>query len=152
MNPYNKGTCGKNCQVKYDENFKAGKGSTWNDYFWCNARFGVTIGENTLIGPFVIIQSVNHTIKNIDIVQNANNRVAWCSEDLSKRITGKEIKIGDDCWIGARVIILSGSVIPDKCVIGAGAIITKSNSKSLESGDIIVSDTKLRILDNRKNK
>lgn len=35
------------------------------------------------------------------------------------------IRIGDDVWIGCRATVLKGSVIPDGCVIGAGALITK---------------------------
>ena len=35
------------------------------------------------------------------------------------------VKIGDDVWIGRRVIILPGVTIGDGCIIGAGAVITK---------------------------
>ena len=149
--PYNRGSNGDHCKVSYRDNFKIGKGSTYNYYFWYNARYGVCIGENTLIGPFVIIHSVNHVIKNIEIEQNANDENSWCKNDRSKRITRERIKIGNDVWIGARVIILAGSIIPDKCIIDAGTIITKSNCKSIEIGDIVVSENKLRILKNRKD-
>jgi len=35
------------------------------------------------------------------------------------------IKIGDDVWIGARAIILSGVSIGSGVIIGAGAVVTK---------------------------
>ena len=38
----------------------------------------------------------------------------------------KPVYIGDDCWIGRRVIILPGVKIGKGCIIGAGAVVTKS--------------------------
>jgi maltose O-acetyltransferase len=35
------------------------------------------------------------------------------------------IHIGDDVWIGARVIILPGVNIGSHCIIGAGSVVTK---------------------------
>ena len=58
---------------------------------------------------------------------NTNNHSFKNSElPLSKQggIT-KEIQIGSDVWIGARVIILSGVKIESRVVIGAGSIVTK---------------------------
>jgi acetyltransferase-like isoleucine patch superfamily enzyme len=146
--PMNIGHNGAHTKVIYDENFKCGKGSTYNDYFWCNARGGVTIGTNTLIGPNVTIVSTNHIIKNIGIEQNANDENSWCGGG-SKRLEHKHVIIGDDVWIGAGCIVLAGSNIPDKCVIGAGVTITESNSKRLSRGDIVVMNAPLRVLGNR---
>lgn len=38
----------------------------------------------------------------------------------------KPIKIGNDVWIGTRVIILPDVVIGDGSIIGAGAVVTHS--------------------------
>ena len=38
---------------------------------------------------------------------------------------GGGVKIGNDCWIGAGVIILSGVTIGECSVVGAGAVVTK---------------------------
>ncbi|WP_082204186.1 CatB-related O-acetyltransferase, partial [Dysgonomonas sp. HGC4] len=38
----------------------------------------------------------------------------------------KEIKIGNDVWIGAGVIILDGVEIGDGAIIGAGAVVAKN--------------------------
>lgn len=35
----------------------------------------------------------------------------------------REIHIGDNCFIGARSIILPGTVIGDNCIIGAGSVV-----------------------------
>lgn len=37
----------------------------------------------------------------------------------------KPVKIGNDCWFGAGVIVCSGVTIGNNCVIGAGSIVTK---------------------------
>lgn len=37
----------------------------------------------------------------------------------------KEVVIGDDVWIGRRVIILPGIKIGNGVIIGAGAVVTK---------------------------
>ena len=152
LKPYNIVTpdrFGKHCVINYGENFKIGCGSTYNDYCWFNARFGIIIGENTLIGPRVLIHSANHVIRNIDIEQNATGPGSWCQENGGMRVTGELVTIGSDVWIGANVTILAGAGIPDKCVIAACATITKSNSKLLKRGDVVANDVKLRILSNR---
>lgn len=151
MKAYNTGQSGNDIIYKYRQNLKIGKGSTFNDRCIINARYGIEIGENTLIGYSVVILSVNHVIKNIEIEQNATDKNSWCHKKNSKRITGKKIIIGNDVWIGSNCIILPGAVIPDKCVIGAGVIVTEKNSKILKKGDIVVNDVKLRILNNREN-
>ena len=128
--------------INYIDNFRMGKGSASNDRCWFNARYGIFIGKNTLIGPNVLIQTVDHVIKDFNIEQNSQRR---------NRVEGKKVVIGDDVWIGANVLILKGSFIPDKCVVGAGTLITEKNCRDLKPGDIVVNDIKLRKLSNRKN-
>ncbi|KAI9675406.1 MAG: hypothetical protein M1817_001310 [Caeruleum heppii] len=38
---------------------------------------------------------------------------------------GKEIEVGEDCWIGGNVIILPGVKIGDGATVGAGSVVTK---------------------------
>jgi maltose O-acetyltransferase len=38
---------------------------------------------------------------------------------------GKPVIIGDDVWIGGSAIICPGVSIGEKCVIGAGSVVTK---------------------------
>jgi len=40
---------------------------------------------------------------------------------------GREITVGEDCWIAGNVIILPGVTIGDGCTIGAGSVVTKVN-------------------------
>lgn len=74
----------------------------------------IDIGENVLIGSDVSIISYNHGI---------------CPESnipyKDQKLIPESIKIGDNCWIGDKVVITAGSVIGKGCVIGAGSVVTK---------------------------
>ena len=71
----------------------------------------VTIGDNVMIGPNVLITTVGHPIS----LAGRKKRLAHA----------KEIKIGSYVWIGGNVVILEGVTIGDNVVIGAGAVVTK---------------------------
>ncbi len=77
------------------------------------ARKGVEIGDNTLIGGNVKILDNDFHPLEID-KRNSDNK---------EFIRSKEIKIGDNCFIGCNAIILKGTVIGDGCVIGAGSVV-----------------------------
>lgn len=36
-----------------------------------------------------------------------------------------DIRIGNDVWLGARVVVTAGVSIGDGCIVGAGAVVTK---------------------------
>jgi acetyltransferase-like isoleucine patch superfamily enzyme len=99
--------------VEHRKNLQVGKNSKWNRGTWINAMGGVQIGSNVIIGPYCIIQTGNHRF-----------------DDISKpiRLQGyvkNPVRIDDDCWLGASVIVLPGVTIGKGSVIGAGSIVTK---------------------------
>ena len=69
------------------------------------------IGDRVSIVPHVIITLISHA--NASKIRSA----------VSVRRGG--VKICNDCWIGAGVIILNGLTIGEGAVIGAGAVVTK---------------------------
>lgn len=75
----------------------------------------VTIGDNVMIGPYLLCYTQNHAFDLMD--------VPMIDQGFSE---AKPIVIGNDVWIGARVIVLPGVTIGDGCIIGAGAVVTKS--------------------------
>lgn len=85
--------------------------------FFCNINAfihgagGVYIGDYVLLGPNVGIYSNNHIFSdpNVPIVEQG------CEE--------REIRIGNDVWIGANAVILAGAQIGDGCVVCAGAVV-----------------------------
>lgn len=69
---------------------------------------GIEIGDYTQIGPAVGIISSNH--------DPADNRAS----------IKKPIRIGAYCWLGMHSVVLAGVTLGDFCVVGAGAVVTKS--------------------------
>ena len=66
----------------------------------------ITIGDNCLFGPNVSVFDNNH-------VFTAKNGVTF-------EHNCENVKIGNNCWIAANVVILKGTNIGNNCVIGAG--------------------------------
>ncbi len=77
-----------------------------------SAMNSVKIGNNVLIGSDVFITDNNHGT-------NAADPLPYGLQP----ITFKEVEIGDDCWIGEKVIILPGAHIGKKVVIAAGSVV-----------------------------
>ena len=74
----------------------------------------VIIGNDVMMGPDCIIYTKNHAFSNTNIPMNKQG----FSEE-------KPVFIGDDVWIGGRVIILPGVHVGNGAIIGAGAVVTK---------------------------
>ncbi len=72
------------------------------------------IGDYVMMGPEVVIYETNHCFDRTDI--------PMCEQGFQEP---QPVHIGNDVWIGRRVIILPGVTIGDGCVIGAGAVVTK---------------------------
>lgn len=66
------------------------------------------------MGPDVMILTSNHKHDRLDVPMNQQGFP--CPQ---------KVMIGNDVWIGARVMILPGVRIGDGVIIGAGAIVTK---------------------------
>lgn len=81
----------------------------------CELSGDITIGDNVMMGPNVTIYSINHETDRIDIPMN----------EQGFRVS-KEVVINNDVWIGKNVIILPGVSIGEGCIIGAGAVVTRS--------------------------
>ncbi len=74
----------------------------------------VVIGDNVMMGPECIIYTQNHEFSNPKIPMN---RQGFKKDE--------PVLIGNDVWIGGRVIILPGIKVGDGSVIGAGSVVTK---------------------------
>ncbi|MBQ9730956.1 MAG: sugar O-acetyltransferase [Bacilli bacterium] len=71
----------------------------------------IYVGDNTMLGPNVVLATAGHPI------------------EPSLREQGYQynmpIHIGKNCWLGAGVIVLPSVSIGDNSVIGAGSVVTK---------------------------
>ena len=70
---------------------------------------GIIIGDNALIGPKVVLATLNH---------------GFLPEERST-LYPKSIVIGNNVWIGANATVLPGVTIGDNAIVAAGAVVTK---------------------------
>ncbi len=73
-----------------------------------------TIGKQVMMGEDVTIITRNHRFDRTDI--------PMMEQGFSDE---KPVVIGDDVWIGDKVLILPGVKIGNGCIIAAGAVVTK---------------------------
>lgn len=71
---------------------------------------GVNIGDNAQIAAQCYIIDMDHGIAAGEPITKQKNTVA-------------SVTIGKDCWLGANVTVLKGSVIEDGAVIGAKGLV-----------------------------
>ena len=116
-------TCGKN--VKFDPfSFISFKTLHCGDniYIGPNAFISSThskifIGSNTIFGPNVSIYGGNHIFDRVGEPINSIKK--------DKNHKDKDVKIGNEVWVGGNVIILSGVSIGNGAIIGAGSVVSK---------------------------
>ena len=77
-----------------------------------NCVGNVSLGNDVRLGPNVMITTVNHT------------RISSGMKNKTRTI--RNVKLGNNIWVGNDVTILPGVEIGDNCVIAAGAVVTKS--------------------------
>lgn len=75
----------------------------------------ITIGDNVMIGPEVHMYARNH--------KTSDTSIPMIKQGFEEM---KEIIIGDDVWIRSKSYNSSRSKIGNGCIIGAGAVVTKS--------------------------
>ena len=71
----------------------------------------ISIGDHTKIGPDCHLVTAVHPKDHM--------------ERRTHIVRGAPITIGEDCWLGANVTVLPGVRIGDRCIIGAGSVVTK---------------------------
>ena len=84
------------------------------DYAHLGGAGGLEIGEDCIIGPYFSCHPENHNFEDLD------------QPIRLQGVNRKGIKIGKNCWVGAKVTVLDGVTIGDNCVLAAGAVVTRS--------------------------
>ena len=78
---------------------------------------GFNRGKHPIIEPYVSTSPMFYSIRK-------QNGYTFAEEQQFDE-TGKDVYIGNDCWIGERVFLVSGIKIGDGAVVYAGAVVTK---------------------------
>jgi acetyltransferase-like isoleucine patch superfamily enzyme len=97
------------CSITSSSILKIGNKVFFNRNCIVACRHDIEIGDGCAFGPNVCIYDHDHDFGNEGMISG-------------KYKYGK-VLIGQNCWIGAGVIILKGSSIGKNCIVGAGAII-----------------------------
>lgn len=115
---------------------------------WLGVDIDAVDAQGTWISPTIFLDSSNYSMihigKNVtisfdvailvhdySIVHAARERGRVCHS-----IINKPVFIGNNCFVGARTMILPGSIIGDNCIIGAGSVVRgQLEPKSIYAGD-----------------
>ncbi|MDY6903893.1 MAG: acyltransferase [Thermodesulfobacteriota bacterium] len=130
------GACGENLivwpevKIRNIQLLKLGNNVTLGERMMIQAAGGVSIGDSTIIGPGVKIWSANHNYKNMDVPV------------LEQGYEYKKVIIGKDVWLGANAIILPGTVLGDKVVVSAGAVV---GAKQYPEGSVLMGNPARKI-------
>ncbi len=108
--------CGRNVNIEhgavFDSDLMIGDNSGVGVH--CNLGGNVTIGNDVMMGPECVFLPHNHKFDRLDI--------PMCQQGFSE---GKPIRVGNDVWLGTRVIVMPGVTIGDHSIVGAGAVVTR---------------------------
>lgn len=112
--------------------FSLGRHSVVESFCCINNAVGdVIIGDytriglhNTIIGPVTIGSHVN-LAQGITITALNHNFSEPDKRIDEQGVSTGQVVIGDDVWIGANAVILSGVTISTHSVVAAGAVVTK---------------------------
>lgn len=83
---------------------------------------GITIGDDSMIGPNSVIVAGNYRYERIDVPMREQGDVS------------KGIRIGSDVWIGGNVTVLDGAEIGDHTIVLAGSVVSGNLPHSVVAG------------------
>jgi maltose O-acetyltransferase len=99
--------------IDHPARLRMGSNVSINRLSTINATGGITIGDDVLIGPYVLLQSQDHRFDDPFVPFNRQG------------YRRRPIAIGSNVWIGARATVLAGVTIGDGVVVAAGSVVTK---------------------------
>lgn len=101
------------CRISIPENIIFDPGDLNNfqspGTYYQNFKGKIYIGKGAYIGPNVGLITANHDLNDLDAHEE-----------------GRDIVIGDSCWIGMNSVVLPGVILGPHTVVAAGAVVTKS--------------------------
>ena len=82
-------------------------------YLWAGQQTGkITMGHCVSLAPEVFITASDYTfVKGKPFRQQPKRE--------------RDVVIGNDVWLGTRVVVTAGVSIGDGCIVGAGAVVTR---------------------------
>jgi galactoside O-acetyltransferase len=99
--------------------------------FFCDYGYNIEIGENFYanVNCIILDEAKVSFGNNVFIAPSCGFYTAEHPFDVEQRNKGLEyarpITVGNNVWIGAQSIILSGVTVGDNSIIGAGSVVTR---------------------------
>lgn len=81
------------------------------EFAYLGGAGGLEIGADTIAGQYLSTHPENHVVDDYETLVRLQG------------VTRRGIRIGRNCWIGAKVTFLDGAVVGDHCVVAAGAVV-----------------------------
>ncbi|MDH4169633.1 MAG: acyltransferase [Acidimicrobiia bacterium] len=104
-----------NLSLANGERIEIGAGSNIGSrcHLWAGDHIGrIVLGEHALLAPDVFITTSDYRFDDgAPIMDQAKNEL--------------DVIVGDDVWLGAKVVVVGGVTIGDGCVVAAGAVVTR---------------------------
>lgn len=92
----------------------------------------VTVGEESWIGPYVVLDGAGGSIRIGSTVSISCGVHVYTHDTIAWALTGGEldprrgaVSIGDRCYIGSQCVITAGVSIGNGCVIAANSVVNK---------------------------
>ena len=99
-------------------------------------KLSVVIGSRVMIGSGAVICDTDF--------HSMDFKIRGTSQDLADA-ESSPVEIGDDCFIGARAMILKGVMIGDRSIVGAGAVVVKD-----VPADVVVAGNPAKVIKDLK--
>ena len=109
---------GRSVRVNPKANFGSGRRIEVGNN--CNLSSGLRVigdlklGNDVMLGPEVVFISYNHKVTDLELPMRAQGAT-----------DSKPIIVGNDVWIGMRVIVMPGIKIGSHSIVAAGSVVTK---------------------------
>lgn len=103
-----------NVSLANAERISIGAGSNIGSraHLWAGDSSGrIVLGRHCLVAPDVFVTASDYRFDDgAPVMDQAKNE--------------RDVVIGDDVWLGVRVIVVAGVSIADGCIVAAGAVVT----------------------------
>lgn len=110
-------SCGRNVNIEKNVYFGDGQriiiGDNSGIGINCQVGSDTEIGRDVMMGPDVVILNKNHRFDDLAVPMRCQGSSP-----------SEPVRIGNDVWIGQRVIILPGVTVGNGAILAAGAVVT----------------------------
>ncbi len=113
---------GKDYQINYSRRLAVGDSCYIARNAWIQAMGKVTLEDEVVCGPYVVIASTNHSFAQGSTVGGSSSP--------------EPIHIGRGTWIGARVVVTAGVTIGRGNLVAAGAVVTRNTPDNVVVGGV----------------